>query len=149
MTVNQQDYPLKWLLEIHAQAIEHGIVLLHPVTEDAAKSIKMRMLRLRRRTDKGAGYYVPPEYHLVTIGQWRTDRGGCLPIIYDKLPDDHQLPSISPISGEEFCELTAVEPVLALPTADPILHDISEADLRLNPEEIGSFVERMKKRVQQ
>jgi hypothetical protein len=148
MTTTQQDYPLKWLLEIHAQAIEHGIVLVHPVTQQAAQSIKMRLLRLRRRTDKGAGYYVPPEYHLVTIGAWRPEQGGCLPIIYDKLPDGDALPSITPISGEEFVELTAVEPVLALPASN-VPHSLSEADLKMDAEQIGSFVERMKKRVQQ
>jgi hypothetical protein len=148
MTVNQQDYPRKWLLEVHAQAIEHGIVLLEGVTREAAKSIEMRMLRLRRRVDKGAGYYIPPEYHLVTIGAWREARGGCLPIIYDKLPDGENLPRIVPISGEEFCELTKVEPVLALPTPT-VPHDLSEADLKIDEGEINSFVERMKKRVQQ
>lgn len=142
MTRASVDWPRTYLLQIHADAVLHGLVFIEPISKDDATSLRQRLYRVRRRSDKSTAAFIPPEYHMVTIGAWQDVNGGRLPIIYNKHPDGKALPSIRPATADEITALFPSAPLAAAPalTPDQFLANITEADLTLQPEEVDSFV---------
>lgn len=147
MTTPTTDWPRAFLLQVHAQAVAHGLIFLENISKEDAKSLTQRLYRVRRRSDKSTATFIPPEYHLVTIGKWQeTDdhtAPGRLPIIYSALPDGKHLPHIRPATPEEMVAaipLPQPEAPLAPLSPDAILSNLENADLTLKPEEIDSFV---------
>lgn len=137
-TVPSSEWPRSFLLDIYAQAVQHGMVMLEPITKENAKSLTGRLYRLRRRSDKGMAHLILPEYHLVTAGEWRPgpEGTGQLPIIYNRLPSDEPLPAIRPATLDE-----ATAPPLARLTPEALLENIEKLDLTLEPDEVDSFVD--------
>lgn len=144
--IPSENWPKAYLLEIHAQAIEHGYVLIQPISEQDALSLKSRLYRLRRRSDTSTASFIPPEYHLVNVGRWRDN---ALPIIYNRLPDGQVLPSITPVPAEVAVQLPHFQPASPAVTSPiaagnkPIYEPPADANLALDPSEISSFVEKM------
>ena len=83
-------WPKPYLLEILSNAITLGLLYVEPLTQREAKSLKMSLLRVRRRIDKTSAQFIRPEFHLVTILDWEPASPGAdigrLPIMYDQLP---------------------------------------------------------------
>lgn len=147
MTTPSTDWPRAFLLQVHAQAVAHGLVFLENISQADAKSLTQRLYRVRRRSDKSTATFIPPEYHLVTIGKWQPMEDnaapGRLPIIYNALPDGKALPHLRPATPEEMVAaipLPQPEAPLTPLTPDAILSNLEHADLTLKPEEIDSFV---------
>lgn len=138
------DWPRAYLFQIHAEAVAHGLVFIEPISEADAKSLKQRLYRVRRRSDKSTAVFVPPEYHLVTVGDWQPgpDGTGRLPVIYNKLPGDKPLPNIRPANADEASAPMApsVQPPDVPLTPEQFVANIEAADLTLKPDEIDSFV---------
>jgi len=138
LAVPSADWPRGFLLKIYEQAVEHGVIVLEPISQADAVTLRARLYRLRRRADTSMAPFIAPEYHLVSVGRWHDDK---LPIIYDRLPDSIPLPSIRPASSDE---LDALEiSVMPIPLADPttLLGNLEAVDLDLRPEEVDSFVD--------
>ena len=160
MTNPSENWPKSFLLQIHAEAIAHGFVWVEPITEPDALSLKQRMYRIRRRSDKATATFIPPEYHLVTLGKWEPLPGeaeretlclplGRIPVIFSARPDGTPMPSIRPASGEEI-EAMSTMPQRAFPS--PLLEgdvapalDLDPAALQIEEGEIGGLVEKMRK----
>lgn len=143
-TVPSSEWPRSFLLDIYAQAVQHGMVMIEPITEANAKSLAGRLYRLRRRSDKGMAHLILPEYHLVTVGEWRPgpDGQGQLPIIYNRLPSDEPLPDIRPATDAEAGAPFSPATQHTLPlTAEALLENLDNLDLTLEPEEVDSFVD--------
>jgi len=143
-----ENWPKPWLLSIHEQAVAEGFIWIEPISQADADSLKSRLYRIRRRSDKSMAAFIPPEYHLVMVGQWEAGPNGTgrLPVIYNKKPDGLDLPSIRKASGEE------VEAYTPRPRAPaPVIHDappelhFDADDLTMKPDEINGFVASMRK----
>lgn len=136
------DWPRAYLLQIYADAVRSGIIMLEPISEADASSLKQRLYRLRRRSDKALAPFILPEYHLVTVGKWRdSPAGGVLPIIYNQLPDGKALPAIRPATADELGEaLMSPEPQGLILDPEEILANLDSKELTLEPAEIESFV---------
>lgn len=93
------DWPRTYLLSIYAAAVEHGHLLINPIDRDAANSLRMSLIRQRRRSDTANAPFIRPEYHLVSVGKWTSANGGTLPIIYSSMPN-LALPPIRTLAGE-------------------------------------------------
>lgn len=149
MTIATENWPKSFLLQIHAEAIQHGFVWVEPISETDATSLRQRMYRIRRRSDKATASFIPPEYHLVTLGKWEDVGGGRIPVIFSGRPDSIPLPHIRPASGEEIAALSTM-PQRALPTpllegeAAPAL-DLDAASIQIEESEIGGLVDKMRK----
>jgi hypothetical protein len=128
------------MLQLHAQAVEHGFIWVEPISEADAQSLRDRLYRIRRRSDKSMAAFIPPEYHLVMVGRWEPGEAGTgrLPLIYNARADGKPLPSIRIADGSE-AEAYLKPPALANPPA----LDISNIEIK--PEEISSLVERLRK----
>lgn len=93
-------WPKTYLLNVYKQALDHGAVVLSPITAEAATSLKAALYRQRRRSDNSNKTFITPEMHLVTVGRWHSAAGGSLPIYYTSVPDtEEQLPDITPLAG--------------------------------------------------
>lgn len=141
------DWPRAYLLQIHAQAVAHGLIFLEKISEVDAKSLKQRLYRIRRRSDKSTATFVPPEYHLVTVGKYQPMEGpdapGRLPIIYSSLPDGKALPHIRAATPEEIANAIPLPPIqapLTPLTPEVLLQNLEHTDMTLKPEEVDSFV---------
>lgn len=132
-TPAQSAWPKAYLLEIYAQAVQHGHVLLHPITEERASSLTKALYAIRRRSRPGesAATFILPEYHLVTVGLWRRDNSGTLPIYYTT--SDQPLPTITPVpnSAVALPQPAAHQPLPTTPSAD---------DMDLTPSDIDDYV---------
>lgn len=136
-----QNWPKPWLLQVHQQAVEQGFVWIEPISQEDADSFRHRFYRIRRRSDKSMAAFIPPEYHLVMVGEWEQgDGSGRLPIIYNKRADGRELPAIRSATGEEIAAYTA-PPKLA----EPVQMDTDSMDLSIKPEEIGGFIAGLRK----
>lgn len=145
------DWPRAFLFQIYDAAITNGLIIIEPISEEDARSLAGRLYRIRRRSDKALAQFILPEYHLVTVGEWRPgpEGTGQLPIIYSRLPDGKPLPLIRPALPEEMTEGSAG--ILAtgqfeaaagsFPSPDEIIDNITSADLELKPDEVNSFVD--------
>lgn len=103
MATPTENWPKGYLLQLHAQAIEHGMIWVGPISEADADSLKKRFYRIRRRSDKSMAAFIPAEYHLVMAGKWEAgpDGRGRMPIIFDKLPEQMELPGVTPATPDE------------------------------------------------
>jgi hypothetical protein len=144
------DWPRAYLFQIHAEAITHGLVFIEAIDKKSAISLRQRLYRIRRRSDKANAVFIPPEYHLVTCGQWEElppshpAYPGRLPIIYNRLPGGKELPRIRPAEAHEASlAMMPTEPLGPLPllSQDALLENITAIDLTLKPDEVDSFVE--------
>lgn len=149
-----ENWPKPFLLEAHSMAVQHGFVHIKPISQADAQSLRQRLYRIRRRSDTSTASFIPPEYHLVMVGAWEPEEGGRLPIIYNKRSDGKDLPSIVPVAMPEGVTLDEIEVVIrqeALLAPDlpkPVFEPPEDADLTLNAEEVSSFVDKMKRKVQ-
>lgn len=148
-SVASTDWPRAYLFQIHAEAIAHGLIFLEGLTKEDAKSLKQRLYRIRRRSDKANAVFIPPEYHLVTVGEWEEMPSahpaypGRLPIIYNKMPGGKELPRIRPATEGEASLPMAPSKMLPAPpalTPEQLVANLEDADMTLKPEEIDSFV---------
>lgn len=148
------EWPKPYLLQIHAAAVENGLIFVGCLTAENADSLKQRLYRARRRSDKAMAAFIPPEYHMVMVGEYQPipdpadpEHPGRLPIIYDVMPSG-DLPPIRAATGEEI--EAASRPQLAEPpppiSADAVL-DLESLNVQMAPEEIGGFVDKMLKKV--
>lgn len=92
-------YPRAYLLSVYNAAIEHGMVLLQPFPAEDVKSFTASFINLRRPKSVGAVTFITPEMHLVSVGRWRPEAGGTLPIYYTST--EEALPAINPAGPEE------------------------------------------------
>lgn len=147
-------FPRKYLLDIYNKAIDEGFLHIHPISQADAVSLRQSLYRLRRRSDAANARFILPEFHLVTVGQWSPDKGGCLPIMYDKLPEGHALPTIEAVAAETFSLKTPIHPEGHIPVSQ-MKADLAEQQrlaaeaeqVQLSPQDISSFVSRLRKRV--
>lgn len=141
-TIPSQNWPKSYLLQLHSEAIKHGAIWVQPITKANALSLKQRLYRVRRRSDTATASFIPPEYHLVNVGEWQPgpDGLGRLPLIYSQLPDNQPLPGIVPMEpgARQLPDPLRHEP-LAIPP-------ITEADLTLDPASISDYVAGMIKK---
>jgi len=141
------DWPRAFLFQIYDAAITNGLIIIEPISEEDARSLAGRLYRIRRRSDKALAQFILPEYHLVTVGEWRPgpEGTGQLPIIYSRLPDGKPLPLIRPALPEEMTDTldfeSANSAARSAPSSDDIIHSITSADLELKPDEVNSFVD--------
>lgn len=148
------EWPKPYLLQVHQAAVDNGLVFVEPITAADAESLKQRLYRARRRSDKAMAAFIPPEFHMVMVGEFQlldTATGqGRLPIIYDKLPSGEALPAIRAATGEEIEQMVS-RPALAEP-APPIspdaLLDLENLEVKMEPSEIDGFVGKMLQKVQ-
>lgn len=145
----KKDWPRAYLLQIHQEAVAHGLIFIERIDEADAKSLKQRLYRVRRRSDTSTATFILPEYHMVTVGEWEPFPPshpvypGRLPIIYNRTPDGKPLPTIRPATPEEASAAFApMKPLNTLPPLDPeqFLANLESADLTLKPGEVDSFV---------
>jgi hypothetical protein len=95
-------FPREYLLRVYNAALDHGHILLHPITREDAARFTACFYRLRRRSDAAHQSFITPEMHLVTVGKWKEVGGiGILPIYYTTLPEGETLPMISPAAGTQ------------------------------------------------
>lgn len=138
------DWPRAYLLQIHDEAIRHGFIWIEPISEGDAKSLRQRLYRLRRRSDKATAAYILPEYHLVTVGAWQPEGGGRMPVIYNRLPSGSALPTLRPATPEELEALPISTGLPEAPSApmdpDKLLETISQ-NLTLEPGEVSGYVD--------
>lgn len=142
MVTPTENWPKTFLLQCHEEAVKNGVIFVEPITEADAESLKSRLYRIRRRSDKSMAAFIPQEYHLVMIGVWEPgpDGTGRLPIIFDKRSDGQPLPSLRAATGEEIeAALPAPKPATPPPIID--FESIPAADLEMKPEEITGYVE--------
>lgn len=154
----KRDWPRAYLLQIHQEAVTHGLIFIEQIDAADAESLKQRLYRVRRRSDKSTATFILPEYHMVTVGTWEElpsshpAHPGRLPIIYNKTPDGKPLPSIRPATPEEASAAFAPAKMRldTLPPLDPenILANLEHADLTLKPEEVDSFVADLMKKAE-
>lgn len=146
-----ENWPKPWLLQIHQQAVEHGMIWIEPITKADAESLRQRLYRVRRRSDKSTASFILPEYHMVTVGAWEDRDGGRLPVIYSRRPDGQALPNITPVSAEDQTEyLQQPTRTDIIPSPEQIMNSIDQMpseDLVLKPDEINDFVGTMLKKV--
>lgn len=127
------------------------MIWVMPISKEDAVSLRARLYRVRRRSDASMAAFIPPEYHMVTVGVWDAAEGGRLPLIYSKLPDGKPLPGIVPASPDEvegrlaIAKLTDAPPDAA--EIEATTHRLLESDLSLEPEEVDSFVSKMMAKV--
>lgn len=165
MTTPTENWPKPYLLQLHENAVKHGFIWVEGISQADYEGLKKRLYRIRRRSDKSMAAFIPPEYHLVMVGNWElticpdcTGAGGdnntyicgkCngsggigrFPLLYDKKADNVPLPTIRVPEGEEIERYAA--PELAAPA--PI--DVNSLDLTINEGEIDDFVAKMMKKV--
>jgi hypothetical protein len=114
MTTPTTDWPKPYILEVHRLAVEHGLVFIEDISEAEADSFKQRFYRARRRSDKSMAAFIPPEFHLVMVGEYQPDKRR-LPIIYSRLPSGRELPKIRPAEAEEASTVRLANNPLAGP----------------------------------
>lgn len=153
------DWPKTFILEVHRQAVEHGLIFLEPISEADATSFRQRFYRTRRRSDKAMAAFIPPEFHLVMVGAWIAEGDGLgkLPIIYNQRADGKPLPGIRAATEAEALLASddpaarrarvpaphlAEEPLLA-----PTRINMDELEAAMTPAEIDDFVARMQRTV--
>lgn len=127
----QSRWPRSYILDIYQQAITHGHILLHPITKEDASSLTKSIYNIRRRSKPGEANatFITPDHHLVTVGLWRPDSGGTLPVYYTTT--DEKLPTITPAAGATtpLGHHTPQEP------PSPV-----DEDFGIAPDEVDSFV---------
>lgn len=152
MTTPTTDWPKPYILQVHAAAVEHGLVFIEKISAANADSFKQRFYRARRRSDKAMAAFIPPEYHLVMIGEYQPlpdddpAAPGRLPIIYNQLPDGSALPPIRAADANEAMQLSVpalANPAPQLAPASDILDALDPADLKMDEGEIDVFVDKM------
>lgn len=148
----KKDWPRAYLLQVHQEAVAHGLIFIEGIDEADAKSLKQRLYRVRRRSDKSTATFILPEYHMVTVGEWEAfppshpAYPGRLPIIYSRTPDGKDMPRIRAATPEEASEAFAVPAHRELPTPiTPETLNLESADLSLKPGEIDDFVAKLTK----
>jgi hypothetical protein len=144
MVTPTQNWPKPYLLKIHEEAVKQGFIWIQPISEADARSLRDRLYRIRRRSDTSMAAFIPAEYHLVMVGVWEPGAEGVgrLPIIYNRKADGSELPAIVGATGDEVNAYTA-PPVLTVPP--PPVIEVSSMDLSIKPDEIDSFVAKMRK----
>jgi hypothetical protein len=141
-------WPRAFLLSLYNAALTNGMVYATPVREADAHSLRQSLYRLRRRSDTSNKSFITPEMHLVTVGNWEAgpDGHGRLPILYTSMGDGVDMPGIVAATGEELAQAAEQQFTPHSPIADPIPPlDIDTLDVRLDPEEVDDFVQRMMK----
>ena len=141
MTTPSTDWPRTYLFQIHDEAIKHGVIFIEGISREDARSLAGRLYRIRRRSDKAMAGYIPPDYNLVTVGEYQAAERR-LPIIYNRLPSGDPLPRIRAASGEELEAMYTPRQVDPLPPPDAIpLDAFSNVQIEpLSEGEIDSFV---------
>lgn len=152
MTTPSEHWPKPYLLQAHAQAVEHGMVWIRPISKADAASLKARLYRVRRRSDASMAAFIPPEYHMVTVGLWSPGNGGQMPLIYNRLPEG-QLPPIVPATPEEKGSSLPLPTLNDAPLSQEQIEAatnrlIESADLSMDEGEVESFVSRMMSKVE-
>lgn len=146
-------YPRALLLGIYTAAIEQGFVWVNDVPQADYTSLKMQLQRLRRRSDKSNSSFITPQHHLCTIGAWEPGPGGRgrFPVMFDKMPDERPMPSLTSASGAAIPISTATAhapipppPPPAAPVDTPLpASSLTESDMQLDPGSIDDYVARM------
>jgi hypothetical protein len=139
-------FPRSYLLSIYTAAIEQGFIWITPISAANAVSLRQKLYRLRRRSDKNNASFITPNHHLVTVGDWEAgpDGQGRLPVMFSSSPGG--LPNIQLADGTALppAEALAVEAVPApaiIPL--PLAPDIPAKELNMSAENIDDFVSRM------
>ena len=147
MATPTENWPKPWMLQLHEQAVEHGFVWVEPISEEDAKSLRDRLYRMRRRSDKSMAAFIRPEYHLVMVGVWEPGFTGAgrLPLIYDRRSDGQPLPKIIPATQDEVERYSAPAMVDPIPILPPHV-DLTPETLEIKPSEIGGFVDSLIKK---
>jgi hypothetical protein len=148
-TPRKYTWPKTYLLSLYDAAIKHGFIYVEPIDNEAALSLRMTFLRIRRRAGPGdaASHYIRPEFQLVTVGAWEPgeDNTGRLPIFY-QAPASANLPGFRPaasgaVASTSSSYLPAVDlapaPVPSSPPTSPL------ADLTMDETEISSYVAKL------
>ncbi len=142
--MSNSKWPRNYLLRLYAEAVANGCIIVEPITETQARSLTATFYRLRRRSDKQNAYFIPPEYHLVTILNWRPTNGGQLPIVYTSLPDGEQLPPWRAASPDE------VQPQPQLPPAtvhQPLIQPTTGIDPSIEfPGNLEAYIDSLEKK---
>lgn len=115
MSAPASRYPRTYLLAIYNQALEAGMLHIHPISEPDAETLTRALYNLRRRSGAAHASFITPEMHLVSAGQWRPDNGGTLPIYYSET--DLTLPTITPLHGEALATELQMRPQPPSPAA--------------------------------
>ena len=141
MSTPTENWPKPWMLERHALAVKHGFIWIEPISEADAKSLRDRLYRIRRRSDKSMAAFIPPEYHLVMVGKWEPgpDGTGRMPLIFNKRPDGKELPGTRIPDGAEVSEYLSPPPL-----AEPLVIDPAAIDVTLDEKEVGDIVARLR-----
>ena len=145
MATPTENWPKPYLLRVHEEAVKHGFIWIENLSKEDAESLKSRLYRIRRRSDKSMAAFIPPEFHLVMIGVWEPAEGsaapGRMPAIYNKKSDGTELPTLRAATGEEV-EAYVEPPKVATPL--PPL-DLDNLDLIISEDEIPDFISKMRK----
>jgi hypothetical protein len=141
------NWPKQFLLQIHAEAVKHGFIWIEGISQANAESLRQRLYRVRRRSDKATASFIPPEYHLVGVGEWQPEGGGRLPVIFNRLPTGEELPTIRPATPEEVQAVTIPDAPQEheegpSPPAKPTPAFAPE-DIQLKPADISDLVASM------
>jgi hypothetical protein len=140
-------WPKPYLLQILSAAVTHGSLYVEPITAEDALSLRMSLLRVRRRADTANRSFIIPEYHLVTVMNWEFTHiaegksWGRLPVIYNNLPSTLRLPDITIPHGPPPTHATRATPTPS-PTSD------HSRDLIIDPADIPAYIASLTKRAQ-
>ena len=91
-------WPKLYLLKILNMAVEQGNVLIETMDAKQAMSLSMALARIRRRSDKLFASHINEQHMLCST---RIQPDGKLLVLYDKLPDDDELPAMSHVGSED------------------------------------------------
>lgn len=141
-------FPRAYLLSIYTAAIEQGFVWINNLREADAPSLKAKLLRLRRRSDKANKTFITPDHYLVTFSDWQPDglgEGlGRMAAMFTALPPElGTLPSLTLSDGSPLPEPGAdlhsqvAEAIFPLESAPGFTPPLPE------PGNIDDFVARM------
>ena len=167
MSKTSYDWPRLYLLGLYRDAVEQGHIIVEGLTVDRAQSLKMAFYRLRRRSDESNKSIILPEYHLVTVGEWRStgygpqgehgmdgDLIGHMPILYNSIPDaslplvrsattGQLLPTINERSHQPPIQPTVLPPSdhFELPES---LNQALGMDAEIGSEDIGDYIAKLR-----
>jgi hypothetical protein len=136
-------WPRLYLLSIFNRAIEHGHIVLAPISEADAKSLGMSLRNQLRRSEVGGvnEHHIRPEFRMVSVGQWEPgdDGHGQLPVLYSTTPQG--LPGMWTADGSPLDAQTLA------PVKPPSLFEATEAlEAAGGPDEdldIDDYVQKM------
>lgn len=104
-------WPKLYLLKILNMAVEQGNVLIETTDAKQAMSLSMALARIRRRSDKLFASHINEQHMLCST---RIQPDGKLLVLYDKLPDDDELPAMSHLGDSSRVPTPAAAPASEL-----------------------------------